>query len=66
MLLRYAVGRAMLKREGRRDVTFELEAGKWRAEIAPDEGGNIVGLRLDTADKSAPAGQFRFRNFIIK
>lgn len=32
----------------------------------PNWSGNIVGLRLDTADKSAPAGQFRFRNFTVK
>lgn len=44
----------MPKREGRRDVILELEAGKWRAEIAPDEGGNIIGLRFGGKNVLAP------------
>ena len=36
-------------------MILELAAGSWRAAVAPDVGGNIVGLRFDGRDVLAPA-----------
>ena len=35
-------------------MILELAAGKWRADVAPERGGNIVGLRFDGQNVLAP------------